>query len=259
VVGGTILTPVNGKTYKCKIAVEDGGKKLKVRGYIGMSLQGRTQRWGRAESHLEGSKQSSELSGWPLDQASPHVQNGAHCLRQRRDGRGRTGDHLSQLPRLQLTRKAEPFQVEALPGSRNLRADDNDLMGELLYAAYHGSIDDEGESPEAARQEVARTFGGAYGPVLWDCSFIVIQEGQAVGATIVTDYASGPPLLAYVIVKPSRQRSGLAQHLLKRTLDALHRTGRGQMRLFVTAGNTPAVNLYRKLEFSFSEEAVRHE
>ena len=47
--GGTILDPANGKTYKCKIAVEDGGKKLKVRGYIGMSLLGRTQRWVRAE------------------------------------------------------------------------------------------------------------------------------------------------------------------------------------------------------------------
>jgi uncharacterized protein (DUF2147 family) len=47
--GGTILDPANGKTYKCKIAVEDKGKKLKVRGYIGMSLLGRTQHWVRAE------------------------------------------------------------------------------------------------------------------------------------------------------------------------------------------------------------------
>lgn len=47
--GGTILDPANGKTYKCKIAVEDGGKKLKVRGYIGMALLGRTQHWVRAE------------------------------------------------------------------------------------------------------------------------------------------------------------------------------------------------------------------
>ena len=47
--GGTILDPKNGKTYKCKIAVEDKGKKLKVRGYIGMSLLGRTQHWVRAE------------------------------------------------------------------------------------------------------------------------------------------------------------------------------------------------------------------
>ncbi|WP_224243548.1 DUF2147 domain-containing protein [Hyalangium gracile] len=47
--GGTILDPSNGKTYKVKISVEDGGKKLKVRGYIGLSLIGRTQHWVRAE------------------------------------------------------------------------------------------------------------------------------------------------------------------------------------------------------------------
>ena len=47
--GGTILDPKNGKTYKVKIAIEDKGKKLKVRGYVGMSLLGRTQHWVRAE------------------------------------------------------------------------------------------------------------------------------------------------------------------------------------------------------------------
>ncbi|WP_224364422.1 DUF2147 domain-containing protein [Hyalangium versicolor] len=47
--GGTILDPNNGKTYKVKLSIEDGGKKLKVRGYIGLSLLGRTQHWVRAE------------------------------------------------------------------------------------------------------------------------------------------------------------------------------------------------------------------
>jgi uncharacterized protein (DUF2147 family) len=43
--GGTILDPANGKTYKCLLSVEDGGNKLKVRGFIGFSLLGRTQYW----------------------------------------------------------------------------------------------------------------------------------------------------------------------------------------------------------------------
>jgi uncharacterized protein (DUF2147 family) len=47
--GGTILDPGNGKTYSCIVAVEDGGKKLKVRGFIGVPLLGRTQYWMRAE------------------------------------------------------------------------------------------------------------------------------------------------------------------------------------------------------------------
>ena len=43
--GGTILDPANGKTYRCRLALEEGGTKLKVRGFIGISLLGRTQHW----------------------------------------------------------------------------------------------------------------------------------------------------------------------------------------------------------------------
>jgi len=45
--GGRILDPENGKTYKCYVEVIDGGRRLKVRGYIGLSLIGRTQYWER--------------------------------------------------------------------------------------------------------------------------------------------------------------------------------------------------------------------
>jgi uncharacterized protein (DUF2147 family) len=47
--GGTILDPHNGKTYKSKLEVKDGGKKLDVRGYIGMPMLGRSQTWVREQ------------------------------------------------------------------------------------------------------------------------------------------------------------------------------------------------------------------
>jgi len=43
--GGAILDPKNGKVYKAKMALVDSGKKLKVRGFIGFSLFGRSQTW----------------------------------------------------------------------------------------------------------------------------------------------------------------------------------------------------------------------
>ncbi|GAB3039496.1 hypothetical protein GCM10027285_24790 [Oleiagrimonas citrea] len=43
--GGRILDPKTGKIYKAKMELVDGGQKLKVRGYIGFSLLGRTQIW----------------------------------------------------------------------------------------------------------------------------------------------------------------------------------------------------------------------
>ena len=44
--GGEITDPNNGKTYKCYITLESADK-LKVRGYIGISMVGRTQYWYR--------------------------------------------------------------------------------------------------------------------------------------------------------------------------------------------------------------------
>ena len=41
--GGAAYDPDNGKTYKCKMALK--GEDLKVRGYIGVSLLGRTMVW----------------------------------------------------------------------------------------------------------------------------------------------------------------------------------------------------------------------
>ena len=47
--GGDILDPNNGKVYKVRLTPEDGGKKLKVRGYIGVPMLGRSQTWIRVE------------------------------------------------------------------------------------------------------------------------------------------------------------------------------------------------------------------
>lgn len=44
--GGTIYDPDSGRTYKCRIELLDRDR-LKVRGFIGISLLGRTQTWSR--------------------------------------------------------------------------------------------------------------------------------------------------------------------------------------------------------------------
>ncbi|WP_160136303.1 DUF2147 domain-containing protein [Chryseobacterium sp. c4a] len=44
--GGNITDPKTGKTYKCTIT--RSGDKLNVRGYLGLSLLGRTQVWEKA-------------------------------------------------------------------------------------------------------------------------------------------------------------------------------------------------------------------
>jgi len=44
--GGTIYKPDEGSTYKCKVELLNKDV-LKVRGYIGFSLLGKSQKWNR--------------------------------------------------------------------------------------------------------------------------------------------------------------------------------------------------------------------
>ena len=48
--GGTIMDPRSGDVYSSKMHLDETGKKLYVRGYIGISLLGRTTTWIRDES-----------------------------------------------------------------------------------------------------------------------------------------------------------------------------------------------------------------
>jgi uncharacterized protein (DUF2147 family) len=47
---GTIYDPDNGKTYKSKVRFGDDDGVLRVRGFIGISMLGRTSEWTRVES-----------------------------------------------------------------------------------------------------------------------------------------------------------------------------------------------------------------
>ena len=47
--GGTILDAAEGKVYKVRMTPIEGGKKMEVRGYVGMPMLGRTQVWIRTE------------------------------------------------------------------------------------------------------------------------------------------------------------------------------------------------------------------
>ena len=47
--GGRIVDPKTGKTYRCKLRVATDGRTLTIRGYVGVSLLGRSQTWTRLE------------------------------------------------------------------------------------------------------------------------------------------------------------------------------------------------------------------
>ena len=49
---GTVYDPDNGKTYSCNITMKSNDK-IKIRGFIGISLFGRTEKWTRVSTETE--------------------------------------------------------------------------------------------------------------------------------------------------------------------------------------------------------------
>jgi uncharacterized protein (DUF2147 family) len=61
--GGKIVDPENGKTYQCSLNLAENGKKLNVRGYIGIPILGHSQTWERVDlmSDFENIHQKTEI------------------------------------------------------------------------------------------------------------------------------------------------------------------------------------------------------
>ncbi|MGH9589797.1 MAG: DUF2147 domain-containing protein [Terracidiphilus sp.] len=51
--GGHVLDPESGNVYRCTMMLENGGKTLRLRGYVGLSVFGRTEKWVRVEDRTE--------------------------------------------------------------------------------------------------------------------------------------------------------------------------------------------------------------
>jgi hypothetical protein len=69
---------------------------------------------------------------------------------------------------------------------RPVRDDDREALAVLMVEAYRGTVDDEGETLEAAREEVRRTFDGDYGPFLPQFSVVAERTDRLAGASLIT-------------------------------------------------------------------------
>ena len=140
------------------------------------------------------------------------------------------------------------------PRHRGIERSDAAALGELMLAAYRGTVDDEGETLEDAVSEVEGVLDGSYGPFSADASFVVEGDHRLVGASLVAiwDWESRP-LLLYLVVRPDAQHRGIGTSLLLQTGNALAAGGHPELDLFVTEANEPAVGLYRKLGFEVVE------
>jgi GNAT superfamily N-acetyltransferase len=135
--------------------------------------------------------------------------------------------------------------------ARPLVESDAPDLATLMLAAFRGTVDDEGEDIVQAREEVRRTFAGAYGQMMWNSSFVVDDDlaGPALLSASVVTFWQGSPLLSFSVTHTRAVRTGLAMALIGQSARALAAQGHARLHLFVTRGNAPAERLYEKLGF----------
>jgi ribosomal protein S18 acetylase RimI-like enzyme len=133
---------------------------------------------------------------------------------------------------------------------RPVRATDRQDLAILLYAAYHGTIDDEGETFADALAEIDKLFAGGYGEFLANCSFVTEEGEFLASACLITWWPPhDAPLVAFTMTRPAARKRGLARNLLQASMNALLDAGYERLTLIVTDGNAPARRLYASLGF----------
>lgn len=138
---------------------------------------------------------------------------------------------------------------------RPITEGDLEALGTLMLEAYRGTIDYEGETLEDAKKEVWTVLSGGYGACLKDCSYVIEAEDEILSATmVVLSDEMDRPLLAFSMTHPEHKRKGMAEFLLKASINWLFDAGYEELLLVVTEGNAGAIRLYEKLGFRRAEE-----
>lgn len=144
----------------------------------------------------------------------------------------------------------QPQAVEERWHARPVTQADTPALARLMWDAYRGTIDDEGETLEGALAEVQRHFAGEDGPALDSCSFVIEQDGQALAAVLVALWEkTGRPIISYLMTHPTVKNKGMGHYLLQKSINALLAQNYDDLALYVTDGNLPAQHLYERMGF----------
>jgi GNAT superfamily N-acetyltransferase len=148
---------------------------------------------------------------------------------------------------LVLREQALPTEFRA----RSVRPNDEEALAILLFAAYRGTIGDEGNSFADALEEIRKTFRGDYGRFLPGCSSIV-EEGEFLSSACLVSFFEphNAPLVVFLMTRPELKRRGLARRVLQCSMNLLLVEGYRRLTLVVTDGNDPAQRLYDTLGFT---------
>lgn len=138
-----------------------------------------------------------------------------------------------------------PRSVIQSAGLRHIQPGDISALGLLLFAAFHGTIDDAGQTEAQYALKVTAIIDGRYGEWIPEASWTVEQTDGLQSACLVCNYQPYEcPVIAVVASAPASQTSGLAGVLLDIALAKLAELGHSECSAMVSKGNVASERLF---------------
>lgn len=120
-------------------------------------------------------------------------------------------------------------------------------LAPLFHNAYHGSVDDEGETLQDWEEIIEDIKADKFGERIDDASFVICKNGELTSGIIIgleDDY----PYIISLVTAPKYQRQGLATKLTLPASKVLKEKYK-KFILYVNENNKNAIALYKKLGF----------
>jgi ribosomal protein S18 acetylase RimI-like enzyme len=168
-------------------------------------------------------------------------------------------DRLRAFPRLfleaPLTRMLPPRELKPSIRITPWTVPLQEATGRLIAGAYQQHVDsqinDQYRSPLGARRFLTNIVqypgcGSFFAPA----SFAAFAGDALCGASLASLVASNAGHITQVCVAPSHQGEGLGYDLVRRSMEAMARSGCTSVSLTVTAANESALKLYRDMGFA---------
>lgn len=137
--------------------------------------------------------------------------------------------------------------------TRPARIEDAEALARLYFASYE---DERFPTQAEATAEMERILKGEHGEFYADASPVVVDEHDRIVAAslclkhrVVTE-PKNIPTIYELFTAASRRREGLAEQLIRRSIDQMHEDGYEQVSVRISENNAAALALYLTLDFN---------
>ncbi len=128
--------------------------------------------------------------------------------------------------------------------TRRVNVEDRDVLAALMLDAYRGTVDDEDEDIDDARDAV----GDYLATMEHEHSFVVIEDSRVVAMAFVT-VVDGVYYVDPIAVAADRKRSGVGRDGVRLVLNSLVSAGITEVGATITDGNLASERLFLGLGF----------